>query len=65
MDFGCYAGIDRWMLEEEQELRNVMQRLVIQVQMVWFEKWNCLQDSWCCPFNCGGCTLNFGRERVP
>ena len=55
------------MLEEEQRLRDVVQRMVIKIQMamVWFEWWNCLQDGQCCPFTFGSCILYFGREGVP
>ena len=67
MNFGCSDGFDRWMLDEEQRLRDVVQRMVIKIQMamVWFEWWNCLQDGQCCPFTFGSCILYFGREGVP
>ena len=48
--------------DEEQELRDVVWRMVVDVQIVWFERWDCLQDGWCCSFTCGSCTLYLERE---
>ena len=42
VDFEFCVGVDRWMLDKEQDFTDVVWRMVILVKMVWFEWWNWL-----------------------
>ena len=37
VDFECSDGFDRWMLDKEQDLRDVVWRMVILVKMTCFQ----------------------------